>query len=149
MAKIAELHNGTKIHFPDTMPDSEMDTHVRRHLGLPDQDPEIAEQKQLDDKRHKVGIVARAAHVEATNGVADAMQRGFNDLLGPISGLADAIEGNTPELIAAVNKLSNTVESAVQQIVEALHAPKDFAFGANGKPTGFVVRKGKQANEKR
>lgn len=33
MTKIAQLHNGVQIHFPDETPDAEMDKAVQRHLG--------------------------------------------------------------------------------------------------------------------
>ncbi len=106
MAKIAALHNGTQIHFPDTTPDSEMDTAVNRHLNI----------KQPPTDEHKTHIIAQAAHVEATNGVAKAMQ----DILGPISGMADTIEQNTPEIIMAIDKLSGTIERVGSAIIKAM-----------------------------
>lgn len=101
MAKIAELHNGTQIHFPDDMPDHEMDAAVHRHLGV----------KQPPSAEHKTQIIAHAAHVEATNSVAAAMKEGMDGLLGPLSGLADAVEQDLPKLVASIDKLTAMMET--------------------------------------
>lgn len=168
MTKIAQLHNGAQIHFPDETPDENMDAVVRHHLSMGQSDPKALasftqamkmhvdhikkteseaerEKQALEDTHHKTNIIAHAAHVEATKGVADAMSKGLQDLLGPVSGLADAIEGNTPELIVAVNKLSDTIVQVGKAVVDALHAPKEIYSGPDGKPKGTRTLKGKTA----
>lgn len=42
MPKIAELHNGTQIHFPDDIADADMDAQVKKHLGVSEQKTEAA-----------------------------------------------------------------------------------------------------------
>lgn len=96
MTKIAQLHNGTQIHFPDEMPDHEMDAAVQRHLGV-GQPPNpntmmqlmhllvehanntsVGTQK-LHDTQHKTQVISNAKHVEtieqASTQIADAIDK--------------------------------------------------------------------------
>lgn len=166
MAKIAELHNGTQIHFPDSMPDSEMDAAVQRHLGL--MDPDItatfvkaltahakaagdvksaarsaidkdAADRTTEDRNHKVNVIASAAHVEATRGVSTAMQEGLNMLAGPLAALADASEQDLPRLVGAIEHLATAVVETGKAIITAMMLPKEIEADAKGKPRAVRV----------
>lgn len=154
MAKIAQLHNGTQIHFPDEMPDHEMDAAVQRHLGVgappaepaaPDMDlmgaimqavashsslsqtAKGAQDKAMQDQHtlnHKTHIITSAAKVDATNGLATATTAGFQEIMGPLGALADNSE-HVKDLIVAVNSLSGTIVEVGKAIIAAIHTPRE------------------------
>lgn len=82
MAKIATLHNGVQIHFPDETPDAEMDKAVQNHLGIGEPRPDMmgvlleaiskhtaalaaAKKEPKDDTAQKALLNAISAHVTA------------------------------------------------------------------------------------
>lgn len=89
MAKIAQLHNGTQIHFPDDMPDHEMDATVQKHLGV------ISPDQLL---QHKTQVVTGAAHVDAVNAMAEAVKM----LREPLMVIADSSQ----KIAMAISELS-------------------------------------------
>lgn len=80
MVKIATLHNGVQIHFPDETPDVDMDKVVQNHLGIGEPRPDMmgvlldamskhtaamAAAKPKDDAALKALLNAVSAHVAA------------------------------------------------------------------------------------
>lgn len=169
MAKIAQLHNGTEIHFPDDTPDQHMDTAVAQHLGVPADPSNIVPtlmaafsqhlQQQQGDKQAQVSQLVSAVHdnraiadskmqqadqhtgakVDAVNGVAQAMITG----LQPLELLHNIAQGSQaiPEIVKAINNLSQTIIQATKLYVSIISAPKEFYHHPDGKPKGVRIAK--------
>lgn len=151
MAKIAQLHNGTQIHFPDDTSEEDMDAAVHHHMAFAQalttahgKEAALREERERNfrEMSHKTKVIASAAHVEATGSVAKAV----NELMGPISGLADTSEHALPQLVMAIDGLSNTILKVGAAIVHALSLDKELHLDSKGKPYKVTVAKNEGRN---
>lgn len=144
--KIAQLHDGTEIHFRDDTPEEEMDAAVNHHIAFSkaiktERQKENEKQRQHDlaanELNHKTHVITAAANVEATKNLTKATEEGLNSLAGPLAAVADAMESKTPELIMAINKLSDTILEVGSAVVRAMMAEKVIQRDENNAPVSI------------
>ncbi len=128
MPKLAQLHTGEVLEFPDDASDGIMDRAVRQHLGLPE--PTDFDEENLALRQQQVAAVANVgARIEALEMVLASVEQKL-DVLPAIadSGVKEAVEG----LGARLDVLANVV-------LTALTADKVLIKDNNGNPTGVKV----------
>ena len=94
MTKIALLHNGHELHFPDDISDEEMDGHVQGHLAR------IASEKDDQEARHKAASldVHKQGHLMA--------REDTNTLLATVMPVMEAIAVNLAEIAKTMEAMA-------------------------------------------
>lgn len=138
--KIAELHNGDRLEFPDETPDEVMDQTVRNHLMelQPPQQPDLGAQA-LE------GIMETLLHVipNAVEELAQYHQATANSgaqLVQLITGMNQAVHAlakNTPETVKAINNLSNTLTDCTQTLLKFLALRREIIHSPDKTPIGI------------
>lgn len=162
MPKIAELHNGTQIHFPDHVGDEEMDQTVQRHLGVTPPNPDMlqailqaigahagavtankadnsmqmhSDNMQAQQAMHAERMQAAGEHTKAIGAVGQTVGNGFEAMMHPLAELAQN-SAQIPALVQAINGLASTITEVGKAIIASMDAPKETEIhpGADGKP---------------
>lgn len=116
MPKIAELHDGTQIHFPDTTPDQHMDSAVQRHLGIqPPTAPGSPEMVQA-----LLSTFAQHLTNQKQAGDAQALQ-GQNVAQGQMQQAQDLHMASLQQADAHHSALLDALGQIVSPVIEALH----------------------------
>ena len=165
--KVAILHTGEQLHFPDETPDEVMDMTVKRHLGIPEgpSDTEqllrgflMAVDHYVSDQRATAQDMA--LHSRDMTGVAlmqsarhhDDHMRAIQEIKGSLGDTADGLVGflapaleklgsdmeHLPEIVKAVNNLSKTILEVGRAYLAVAGAPREI-YNEDGKPKGVRV----------
>lgn len=114
MTKVAQLHDGTQIHFPDHVQDHEMDAAVQRHTGA----NQAINPQMLMQLLH--AMVSHAGTSTTENGLATQLQHKTHVVaagatVDAINAAADKIAGAIGQLAEALNTVSGSVLNTMQQ----------------------------------
>jgi ABC-type transporter Mla subunit MlaD len=105
MAKIAQLHDGTLLEFPDETESDVIDRAVAQHLGIPDS-------QDIKDERH---IQALDALIQSVKAVHEGLSQ-HSAALGAVEQKHSAALGSVDQNIGAIHEAREAGAQTVQQV---------------------------------
>lgn len=162
MTKVAQLHDGTEIHFSDETSDHDMDAAVRRHLGVapsPQSDglikalmsavsTHLAAQDNNQSHTSAVSVEDKERANQQHSTVVDTMRQGHlmaradNDHLAKSIGpLLVKLGVNSEILIKVLQGLTTVIAEIGKAHVEAIAAPKEIIRDEKGEAKGVQIRR--------
>lgn len=164
MVKLAELHNGETLEFPDETPDDIMDASVQAHLAPPKEDP-VVEEEPLPPAPHplEAGLQQTAETIQEVMGVlrtelaensnlqaeaitqaakttAEASHNASADLaiqLENVATLLGEMAGRSDSLVEAVKALTESINKAATGIIRTMLTPVKVATDTHNNVTSL------------
>lgn len=166
--KVAQLHDGSMLHFDDTTPDDAMDNAVQQHMATRAQTTgaggEMAKAlmfgfAQFLQQQHAQAAESQQVDTQNTFGAAGAIansiegiSRGLSEMthlgaaIGQLSAHSeeanarlDLIGKQLEKLHRSTSELSSMLMDCTHAIVHALARPKDIIYDEHGSPKRIKV----------
>lgn len=161
--KIAQLEDGTQIHFPGHVADAHMDEVVKRHLGLAPSSSSKALLQTFHDalEQHLAqtdnapsgGMTPhdrdqlakhRAASLDVQKAGHLMGQRNNQELIAAIAPMLKAIAANGPAVIKAINALTQTIAEIGRAHIEIAGGDRELITDEKtGKPKKLRINRRK------